>query len=75
MIEDASFTALVQAVIIQAAADARDPDPVTALDAVTFFTGEDAETWLECSGTNADPLEFVTSGLASKRRMATNGNR
>lgn len=68
MIEDASFTAIIQAVIIQAAADARDPDPATALDAVTFFMSEDAEMWLECSGTNADPLEFVTSGKFRKRR-------
>lgn len=51
---------LAAAVLIHAVRDARSRDPLVALDAILFLTG-DAAIWLEGMSIRADPLTVITS--------------
>jgi hypothetical protein len=65
---DTSWRGLMAAVIAQSVADLRDPDPVTALDAALWLTGDDFDFWAEVIGMPfADGYKLLTSGAA--RRM------
>jgi len=61
---DADVRPLGCAVITQAVRDARDVDPIRALDAVVFLLGPDVALWLEGLGLELDPVALVTSGRA-----------
>jgi len=55
-------------VCLKALDELRKPDPVTALDAVLWLTGEDFPIWAEAAGLPfADPFQLLASGAAMKR--------
>ena len=56
------------AVITQAVKDARDVDPIRALDAALFLVGPDAALWLDELGMDLDPVALVCSGRARRVR-------
>jgi len=64
---DASWRGLMAAVIVQAVADLKNPNPVTALDAALFLTGDDFALWAEAVGVpDLDGIQFLISGQARK---------
>jgi hypothetical protein len=65
---DLDVRPLGYAVITQAVRDARDPDPIRALDAAIFLVGPDAALWLEGLGLELDPVALVTSGRVRRVR-------
>lgn len=66
---DSSWRGLMAAVIAQSVADLRDPDPVTALDAVLFLTGDDFPLWTEAVGLpDMDGIQFIISGRGRRAK-------
>ncbi len=64
---DISWHGLMVAVIARAVADLKNADPVTALDALLFLTGDDFPLWAEAVGApDIDEIEFLISGRAHK---------
>lgn len=56
-------------VCLRAIEDARDPDPLTALDACMWLLSSDFPLWVEAAGLPfADPWELLTSGRAMQAR-------
>ncbi|NUQ86495.1 MAG: hypothetical protein HUU11_17465 [Anaerolineales bacterium] len=66
---------LAAMVCVQAVKDAaKDKDPLLALDAVLWLTGENFGFWAEAAGfPDADPFELLTSGLAGTAMTRVKG--
>jgi hypothetical protein len=59
------WKALGRDVILQAFRDLRDPDPLTALDALLWLIS-DAPFWLDGLGMDYDPVRVLVSGKLPK---------
>ena len=66
--DDVQFKDLRQLAVqvcLKAFTDAKDRDPVKALDAVLWLTGPDIGWWCEWAGLSfVDPIALITSGRA-----------
>ena len=60
---------LAAQVVLQAIEDAKAPDPLLALDAIDWLTGNDFGLWAEVANIPfANPVELLTSGKARKAK-------
>ena len=61
-------------VCLKALDELRRPDPVNALDAVLWLTGEDFPIWAEAAGLPfADPFQLLASGAANHWKRPKDG--
>ena len=71
----ANLRQLAAQVCLTALTEAKDPDPVKALDAVMWLTSaDDFPFWAECAGLPfADPLALLTGGNLNRIRVRKKG--
>ena len=73
-IPETNIRRLAAQVVLKAIEEARAPDPLLALDAISWLAGSDFGLWAEVANIPfADPLELLTSGKVRTVRTKAKG--